>query len=46
MTRTYSKQEIIERLKWFHGEEFEKYPLDDWLLEEEDEDYSKTKLAA
>ena len=25
--KIYTKQEIIEKLKWFHGEEFNKYPL-------------------
>jgi hypothetical protein len=29
--KEYTKQEILERLKWFHGEEFDKYPLDDGL---------------
>ena len=28
-TNTYSEKEIIEKLKWFHGEEFDKYPLSD-----------------
>lgn len=26
-TSKYSDKEIIEKLKWFHGEEFDKYPL-------------------
>jgi hypothetical protein len=34
MENTYSKEEIIARLKWFHGEDFEKYPLADWLNDE------------
>jgi hypothetical protein len=34
MGRTYSKTEIIEKLKWFHGEEFEKYPLNDNFYED------------
>ena len=29
MGQNYTKAEIIEKLKWFHGEEFEKYPLVD-----------------
>lgn len=36
MNKAYSKSEIIEKLKWFHGEEFDKYPLSDefeeWCL--------------
>lgn len=27
MERTYTKKEIKARLKWFHGQEFEKYPF-------------------
>jgi hypothetical protein len=27
--KEYKKNEILNRLKWFHGEEFNKYPLDD-----------------
>lgn len=38
MERKYSKEEKIARLKWFHGEDFEKYPLSDSLEEECDED--------
>ena len=34
MGRNYTKSEIIEKLKWFHGEEFEKYPLVDSFLED------------
>ena len=29
--QSLSKEEIIAKLKWFHGEEFEKYPLVDDL---------------
>lgn len=34
-----SKEEIIEKLKWFHGAEFEKYPIND----EFNESYSNDK---
>jgi hypothetical protein len=27
-----SKQEILERLIWFHGDELNKYPLEEELL--------------
>lgn len=27
--KEYTKQEIHNKLKWFHGEEYDKYPLDD-----------------
>ena len=30
--KTYTKQEIIEKLLWFHGEEINKYPLNEDLL--------------
>lgn len=30
--KEYTKQEILARLKWFHGEEFDKYPLEDDLI--------------
>lgn len=33
MGRTFTKTEIIEKLKWFHGEEFEKYPLVESFME-------------
>ena len=26
-TKAFTKAEIIKKLKWFHGEEFKKYPL-------------------
>ena len=30
--KEFSKKEIINRLKWFHGDEMDKYPLTDDLL--------------
>jgi hypothetical protein len=29
--KEYTKLEILAKLKWFHGEEFDKYPLEDEL---------------
>jgi hypothetical protein len=46
MGHNYSKAEIIEKLKWFHGEEFEKYPLNDWLFEENNESSGSMRMSA
>ena len=39
MEKNYTKSEIINLLKWFHGEEFDKYPLLDNFLEENNKTY-------
>ena len=31
--KEFSKKEIISRLKWFHGEEMDKYPLTEDIIE-------------
>jgi hypothetical protein len=31
--KEWTKQEILEKLIWFHGEEYNKYPLEDDLAE-------------
>ena len=34
--RKYTNKEIIAKLKWFHGDEFDKYPLaDDFICSKE-----------
>lgn len=30
--KEFSKKEIIDRLKWFHGDEMSKYPLTEEIL--------------
>lgn len=37
MGSSYTNSEIIEKLKWFHGEDFDKYPLVDGFFEEKNE---------